>query len=157
MGNFPFAPRSRTIANSGRLSITILRFLPFSLTDEAETKWSASCVQRGNSFTLSPIATWPARFSVSARLSVKGDKCTRFTVAAKGVGSDTLPLLTVCCGHSCDTQANTQLRQFSARKLRATPHSVSIARTALQQRTYRVTPPLCGVTAGYPGAFPLSG
>jgi hypothetical protein len=38
MGNRFLDPLSFTMANSGRLSITTLRFLPFSLTDDALTK-----------------------------------------------------------------------------------------------------------------------
>src|ERR1035441_8909393 len=47
MGNRPLTPRSWTMANSGRLSMTILRLLPFSFTDEAETKMTcALCLIR---------------------------------------------------------------------------------------------------------------
>src|ERR1035438_8852618 len=42
MGNRPLNPWSWTIANSGRLSMTILRLLPFSFTDEAETKMTCA-------------------------------------------------------------------------------------------------------------------
>jgi hypothetical protein len=38
MGNRFLDPLSLTMANSGRLSITILRFFPLSLTDDALTK-----------------------------------------------------------------------------------------------------------------------
>ena len=92
------------MANSGRLSMTILRLLPFSFTDEAETKMTcALCSIRQPIHTFSYLNLACPVFCFSEIVCL-GDGISETPRRGQGLESGTLPLFTDNFGCLHNTQ-----------------------------------------------------